>query len=119
MLEQVGIKSDEAHLPASPEYDEQDGSQPMIPVTLVPGESTPIKVFSREDVPAICESDERVKLIENWDEKIFLHGRIVYRDLVAPRGANEHQTNWCCWYIHGRQKSGMVIAGPPGYNSHT
>jgi len=104
MVDQVGIKTDESHLPAVPEYDEQQGSPPMIPVTLVPGESTPIKVFSRDDT---------------WDEKIFLHGRIVYRDLVAPREANEHETNWCCWYIHGRQKSGMVIAGPPGYNSHT
>lgn len=119
MLEQVGIKSDLAHLPENPEYLEQQGSQPMIPVTLVPGECTPIKVFSRDDVPAVCETDQRLKLIENWDEKIFLHGRIVYRDLVAPLGSNEHETNWCCWYIHGRQKSGMVVAGPPGYNSHT
>ena len=119
MFEQVGIKSDEAHLPTSPEYEEQQESQPMIPVTLVPGESTPIKAFSRDDVPAICESEERLKRIENWDEKLFLHGRIIYRDLVAPKGSNEHETNWCCWYIHGRQKSGMVIAGPPGYNSHT
>lgn len=119
MLDQVGIKSDEAHLPATPEYDRQQESQPMIPVTLVPGESTPIKIFGRDDVPAITESEERLKRIENWDEKLFLHGRIVYRDLVAPRGTNEHETNWCCWYIHGRQKSGMVIAGPPGYNSHT
>jgi hypothetical protein len=119
MFEQVGIKSDEAHLPTSPEYEEQQESQPMIPVTLVPGESTPIKAFSRDDVPAICESEERLKRIENWDEKLFLHGRIIYRDLVAPNGSNEHETNWCCWYIHGRQKSGMVIAGPPGYNSHT
>ena len=119
LFEQVGIKSDEAHLPSSPEYDENQGTQPMIPVTLVPGESTPIRVFSRDDVAAICESEERVKRIENCDEKIFLHGRVAYRDLVAPRGSNEHETNWCCWYIHGRQKSGMVIAGPPGYNSHT
>jgi hypothetical protein len=119
LFEQVGIKSDEAHLPANPEYDDRQETQPMIPVTLVPGESTPVKVFSRDDVPAIAESDERFKRIENWDEKLFLHGRIVYRDLVAPQGSNEHETNWCCWYIHGRQKSGMVIAGPPGYNSHT
>lgn len=119
MLEQVGIKSDETHLPANPEYEEKPGSPAMIPVTLVPGESTPIRVFSRDDVPAICESDERFKRIENWDEKIFLHGKIAYRDLIAPQGSNEHETNWCCWYIHGRQKSGMVIAGPPGYNSHS
>jgi hypothetical protein len=70
-------------------------------------------------VPAISGSGEQFKRIENWDEKIFLHGKIVYRDLVSPMGSNEHQTNWCCWYIHGRQKSGMVIAGPPAYNSHT
>jgi hypothetical protein len=119
MFEQLGIKSDEAHLPATPEYDENQGEQPMIPVTLVPGESTPVKVFSRDDVPTICGSDEQLKRIENWDEKIFLHGKVLYRDLVAPQGSNEHQTNWCCWYIHGRQKSGMVIAGPAGYNSHT
>jgi len=119
MVEQVGIKSDETHLPAIPEYDDKQGAQPMISVTLVPGESTPIKVFSRDDVPAICKSDEQLKRIENWDEKIFLHGKVVYRDLVGPYGSNEHQTTWCCWYIHGRQKSGMVIAGPAGYNSHT
>ncbi len=119
MYEQVGIKSDEAHLPATPEYGEKQGSQPMVPVTLIPGESTPIKAFSRDDVPAISGSGEQFKRIENWDEKLFLHGKIVYRDLVSPRESNEHETNWCCWYIHGRQKSGMVIAGPPGYNSHT
>jgi hypothetical protein len=119
MIDEVGIKSDESHLPATPEYIEQQATQPMIPLTLVPGESTPIKVFSRDDVPVVCASEERFKRIENWDEKIFLHGKITYHDLVAPQGTNEHETNWCCWYIHGRQKSGMVIAGPPGYNSHT
>jgi hypothetical protein len=119
MYEQVGIKSDESHLPANPEYDDKQGTQPMIPVTLIPGESTPVKDFSRDDVPAISGSGEQFRRIENWDEKLFLHGKIVYRDLVAPKGSNEHETNWCCWYIHGRQKSGMVIAGPPGYNSHS
>jgi hypothetical protein len=119
MYEQIGIKTDETHLPAKPEYGEQEGSQPLIPVTLVPGESTPVKAFSRDDVPAISQSDEQLKRIENWDQKIFLHGKILYRDLISPQAGNEHETNWCCWYIHGRQKSGMVIAGPPGYNSHT
>ena len=119
LFDQVGIKSDEAHLPEVPEYAEQPDPRPMIPVTLVPGESTPIKVFSRDDVAAICASDEQFKRIENWDEKLFLHGRIAYRDLIAPQGRSEHQTNWCCWYIHGRQKSGMVIAGPPAYNAHS
>jgi hypothetical protein len=39
--------------------------------------------------------------------------------LIAPADSQEHETNWCCWYIHGRQTSGLVIAGPPEYNSHT
>ncbi len=30
-----------------------------------------------------------------------------------PPLKHTHQTDWCCWYIHGRQTSKLVIAGPP------
>jgi hypothetical protein len=39
--------------------------------------------------------------------------------LIAPADSQAHETNWCYWYIHGRHKSGLVIAGPPEYNLHT
>jgi hypothetical protein len=119
IAEQLRIAIDESHLPSSPEYDNAEPTPPLVPIILLPGESSGIKQFSREEAQGVCDSEERFKRVANWDEKIFLFGKIVYRDLIGPVDRQIHETSWCCWYIHGRQKSGLVIAGPPGYNLHT
>lgn len=113
------ITVDEKQLPKSPEYGTGDPAAPHFRVILVPGESTIIKSFSRDEVKTICGSEEGLKKIEDWEEKLFLYGKIVYRDLIARPSAQNFETAWCVWYIHGRQKSGMVFAGPPEYNLHT
>jgi hypothetical protein len=119
MAEQLRIAVDEAQLPAKPEYGNREPKPPMMPIILLAGESTALKSFSRADAREMCESDEQFARIENWEEKIFLYGKVVYKDLVAPPGKQTHQTDWCSWYIHGRQRSGLVIGGPAGYNAHT
>ncbi len=116
--EGIRIAGDERHLPTTPQYRKEEQKAPLVPIILVPGESTTIKLFSRDDVKALCDSEETFKRIETWEEKIFIHGSVVYTDLIAAPDSEAHQTNWCCWYIHGRQNSGLVIAGPPEYNSH-
>jgi len=78
-----------------------------------------LKSFSRDDVRGLCETEERLLRIENWEERIFLYGKVVYRDLMGPADHQTHETGWCCRYIHGRQKSGLVMAGPQEYNLHT
>jgi hypothetical protein len=115
--EKIKIVVDETNLPTTPEYGEPGA--PRAPIILLPGESTPIKSFSREEGKGICETEETFKRVANWEEKAFIYGKIVYRDLISPRDKQLHETAWCCWYIHGRNKSGLVIAGPPDYNSHT
>jgi hypothetical protein len=117
--ERLRIAADETKLPREPEYGDREPAPPMVPIILLPGESTTLKPFSREDARVLCESDEQFARIESWEEKIFLHGRVTYKDLVAVPDKQQHQTDWCCWYIHGRQKSGLVIAGGAEYNSHT
>ncbi|MDR3750928.1 MAG: hypothetical protein P4K94_05520 [Terracidiphilus sp.] len=115
----ITIAADEAHLPATPQYRDEEPGAPRVPIILLPGESASLKTFSRENVRGLCGSEEQFKRIENWEEKIFIYGRIVYKDLIAPAGQQTHETAWCCWYIHGRQKSGLVVAGPPAYSLHT
>ena len=115
--ERIKIVIDETHLPAIPEHGEPGA--PRVPLILLPGESTPIKSFCREEGKGICETEERFKRVANWEEKAFIYGKIVYRDLIAPGDRQSYETAWCCWYIHGRNKSGLVLAGPPSYNSHT
>lgn len=113
------LASDEAQLPAVPEYKPQDANSPFVSIILLPGEFMNLKSFSRDDVRAVCENEERFRRIENWEERIFLYGKIVYRDLAAPPDEPAHETGWCCRYIHGRQKSGLVMAGSQEYNLHT
>jgi len=115
--EKIKIALDETHLPSPPEYGEPGA--PRVPIILLPGEFTAIKPFSRDDVKGLCDSEERYKRIETWEEKVFLYGKVIYKDLIAPTDGQVHESNWCYWYIHGRQKSGLVIAGPPEYNLHT
>ena len=117
--EQAMIAVDEKYLPIPPEYDRDDSKAPTVPIILVPGESTAVKSFSRDEVKPLCDSEERFRRIETWEEKIFLYGRVTYVDLISLPDDGVHETNWCCWYIHGRQNSGMVIAGTHEYNSHT
>ncbi len=117
MVDEVAIAVDEAHLPAAPEYAKTPVA-PADPMILLPGESTEIAAFSRADVQRVAGSKEQLARIEKWEEKIFLYGNLVYSDLAAPDDAAAHESSWFCWYIHGRQKSGMVMAGPPAYNRH-
>lgn len=117
--EQLRITVDESGLPAKPEYGNREPKPPMVPIILLHGETTALKSFSRADARELCESDEQFERIENWEEKIFLYGRAIYKDLAAPPDKPNHQTDWCAWYIHGRQRSGLVIGGPPAYNMHT
>ncbi len=114
----VGVK-DEADLPTDPVF-KDDGTRTVPPaMILLPGESTAIRTFRRDDVPGFSKSPEEMRRIENWEEKIYLYGKVVYLDLHSPDEKQTYETGWCCWYIHGRQKSGMVMAGPRKYNMHT
>lgn len=117
--EQVKIVLDEKHLPSVPEYQKKELSVRLAPIILLPGEATVLKPFCREDARALCDSEERFKRIETWDERIYIYGKVIYKDLISPADDQTHETNWCCWYIHGQQSSGMIIAGPPEYNGHT
>lgn len=109
---------DEAHLPATPEYRNQPVA-PADPTILLPGETTEILSFSRAEVERVCETPERLARVEKWEEKIFLYGTVAYQDLNAAENAPPHESSWLCWYIHGRQKSGMVMVGRPAYNRHS
>jgi len=118
-VDRVRFAADETQLPEVPDYDNEEAAAPMVPIFLLPGESTALKLFSRIEARNLCVKDEDFKRLESWEAKIYIHGKIIYRDLIAPANLQTHQTDWCCWYIHGRQKSGLVVAGPSEYNKHT
>ncbi len=118
LVDDFAIAQDDAQLPPSPTF-KSEPAPPRIPVVLLPGESTVLRSFRREDVKSVCLTNEDLRRVEEWERKIYLFGNVTYIDLRAPEGKQPFETAWCCWYIHGRQKSGMVTAGPPGYNWHT
>jgi hypothetical protein len=117
--EETRIAMDETHLTSTPEFKAQDSETPFVSIILLPGEFMNLKSFCRDDVKALCGSDEAFRRIENWEERIFLYGKVTYRDLAAPADRLPHETGWCCRYIHGRQKSGLVMAGSHEYNVHS
>jgi hypothetical protein len=106
-------------LSSTPEVKAQDSETPFVSIILLPGEFMNLKSFCRDDVKALCGSEEAYRRIENWEQRIFLYGKVTYRDLAAPTDRPPHETGWCCRYIHGRQKSGLVMAGSQDYNVHS
>jgi hypothetical protein len=119
LANETRIAAGEAKLPGIPEYSPEDPEIPPVSIILLPGEFTRIKAFCRDDVKGLCRSEAALLRIENWEERIFLYGKVVYRDLMAPAEEPAHETAWCCRYIHGRHKSGLVMAGTQEYNLHT
>jgi len=118
VVDEIASAGDESKLPPTPVF--KNEPQPLSASDiLLPGESIGIKSFSRDEVSAVCETPEQMQLVESWVEKIYLYGNVIYQDLRSANGTQPRETSWCCWYIHGRQKSGMVTAGPPTYNRHT
>lgn len=118
-LHEFASAMDEASLPKHPEMRQAKKTPEVESVILLPGESTSLVVFGRDDVAELCKTEERIKRVEEWEEKVYLYGKITYIDLTGAPDAAAHESGWCCWYIHGRLKSGMVMAGPPSYNAHT
>jgi hypothetical protein len=119
LANETRIAASEAMLIGIPEYSPEDPEMPPVSIILLPGEFTSIRSFCRDDVKGLCKSEEALQRIENWEERIFLYGKVTYRNLLAPTEEPPHETGWCCRYIHGRQKSGLVIAGTQEYNLHT
>ena len=113
----VKIAEDDTKLPPTPDYDSGKSATPFEPIILLPGESAGIRPFRRSDVRSYCASDEQFKRLEKWEEKLFVYGRVIYRDLISPLDQPNHETDWCCWYVYG-DKDALVIAGPPEYNKH-
>jgi hypothetical protein len=118
-VDKITIEADQTKLPETPQYADAQPNAALSSVILLPGESTGIKPFNRDDVKQVCGMEEALKRVEKWEEMILLYGKIVYQELIAESDAPLHETGWCCWYIHGRQNSGMVMAGSAAYNGHT
>jgi hypothetical protein len=72
ILDRHQIAIDEKRLPVTPEFRNEKRATPFAPIILLPGEFAAIKPFSREDVKALCDSEERFKRIETWEEKVIL-----------------------------------------------
>lgn len=118
-LDQVLFAADEARLPAAPEFKQVETKGRFVPILLLPGESATLRTFSRDDARGFCESDEVFKSLESWEQRLFLVGRVEYEDLISPEATEPHETRWCHWYIHGKQRSALVPAGPAAYNAHS
>ena len=118
IVDEIATARDAADLPPAPGF-KTEPRAPNSPIILLPGESTGIKFFRRGDVKTVCETAEDLRRVEEWEAKIYLYGRVAYADLRSADESEVHETSWFCWYIHGRQKSGLVMAGPPEYNRHT
>jgi hypothetical protein len=116
---QMRIAADETHLPIVPEYDGEESVNLPVPIILLPGESTGVRRVSRDDVNRICKTDRDIRQVELWEERVFVYGKVIYKDLIAPPESQTHETDWCCWFIYGETQSNLVIAGPPDYNRHT
>jgi len=118
-VDQVVFAVDEAHLPATLEFKKSEKGGRFVPILLLPGESAALRTFSRDDVRGLCGLDEVYAKVESWEERLFLCGKVEYENLIAPAGSEMHTTNWCSWYIHGKQRSALVPAGPAEYNAHS
>ncbi|MGA9063621.1 MAG: hypothetical protein WB341_18405, partial [Terracidiphilus sp.] len=118
LVDDIVIVPDETDLPPVPAF-KSEPHPPRVPVILLPGEATGLKLFLRDDVKAVCPTAVDLRRLEAWEQKIFLYGNVTYVDIRAPEGKQPFETAWCCWYIHGHQKSGMIVAGPLEYNRHT
>jgi len=106
---------DEAHLPPVPEYGINPELLTAVPMILLPGESTAIRTFGREDLKQFCITEEKLRQVEDWNERVFIYGKVSYKDLNAPRDSPDHETSWCCWYIFGQNKSGLVTMRLPAF----
>ena len=114
----VKVVTDETELPAVPDYDSGKSATPFEPIILLPGETAGIRPFRRTDVRSYCASDEQFKRLEKWEEKLYVYGRVIYRDLISPMDQPNHETDWCCWYVYA-DKDALVLSGPAEYNKHS
>lgn len=118
-LDQVVFAAEEAQLPATLEFKPLESGARFVPIILLPGEAATLKTVSRDDMPALSGSAEKFSSVASWSEKLFLCGKVAYTDLIAPAGKEAHETSWCCWFIHGKQRSALVPAGGPEHNAHS
>ncbi len=117
--ERIGVATDERQLPLRPEYAKEQSSTLPVRAILLPGESMVLLSFGRDDVTWICKNPQGLRRVELRQEKIFLYGKIIYKDLVELPHSQNYETDWCCRYSHGERNSDLIVGGPSEYNRHT
>jgi hypothetical protein len=117
--ERIGLAADETQLPDKPEFAKKQSSELPAQTILLPGESMILLSFGRDDMKWVCKTDEGLRRVEQRKDIIFIYGKVVYRDLLAPDEKHIHDTDWCCRYNHGETASSLIVAGPQKYIRHT
>ena len=118
-LDTIATAADDSPLPGNPALGRGKELNPVDGMILLPGESTSIGIFGRDGIYTLFETEKEWKESESGAVKVYLYGKITYRDLAESDHADAHVTGWCLQYMHGRQKSALVAAGPQAYNRHT
>jgi hypothetical protein len=116
--DRIAIVMGETYLPKSPEYSEESRRETMAPLILVPGEFTIVQTFAGSDLEWICKTPESRRRVECGEDQIFLHGRVIYRNLISQQEDQAYVTDWCSKYVQGNEKMRLAIAGPREYNKH-
>lgn len=119
MTNAAQIAADESRLSAEPDFHRVTEGNTFEPTMLLPGESLVLRAFGRAEMKLVCSEDGSLERVDTWKDRIYLYGRVLYRDPRAVGDSLEHETRWCYWYVNGRQHSGLVAAGGPAYNLHT
>jgi hypothetical protein len=118
-LDAMAKALDDSSLPGNPALARGKELNPVDGMILLPGESTGIRIFDRDEISNLAETGKEQKEIETGAIKVYLYGKITYRDLAEPDHADAHGTGWCLQYVQSRQNSALVAAGPAAYIRHT
>ena len=118
-LDAIATAADDSTLPGNPALGRGKELNSTVGMILLPGESTSIRGFDRDEISNLFETVTAWKDLVSGAVKVYLYGKLTYRDLTEPDNAEPHGTGWCFCLTPGRQKSTLVQAGSPAYNRHT
>jgi hypothetical protein len=108
------------NLPDEPPY-KPEGTEIPYEILAVPGQ-TPFSIYVFPVYTRIKPNFELWRKIENFEEVLFLFGRLVYTDTLTkdPDGKpTEHETRWCFKYIPSKPEGMITKSGKPSYNRYT
>jgi hypothetical protein len=112
--DRIGVVRSESFLPKVPEF-VKEATTPPTETVIYPNGSIVLQTFKHDDLRWICSTQELFRSVQQGIDKVFIYGKVSYKEKASDVSVSPYETNWCFSYTVRGSRGALVPFGSSRY----